>query len=163
LGSPASQPGRVPEVANLGLARPPLVTLAAIGLGLALHAVWPLPLAPRAVGAPLGFAVVAVAVVTFAAALRTLRAAGTPIPGNRPTTVIVRGGPYRFSRNPIYLSFALVQLGIALWVGSAWLLATLVGSVALLSLVVIPREERYLAARFPSEYPAYAARVRRWL
>ena len=75
----------------------------------------------------------------------------------------MRTGPYRFSRNPIYLAFSLLQLGIALWVNSLWLVLALLASVAVMSLVVIPREERYLEARFPSEYPSYKAAVRRWL
>jgi protein-S-isoprenylcysteine O-methyltransferase Ste14 len=107
--------------------------------------------------------VVLLATGLFLFAVRTLRAAGTPVPGNRPTTAIVRAGPYRFSRNPIYLAFSLLQLGIALWVNGLWLVLTLLASVGLMSLVVIPREERYLAARFPSEYPLYKASVRRWL
>jgi len=96
-------------------------------------------------------------------AVRTFKAAGTPVPGNQPTTAIVRRGPYRFSRNPIYLAFSLLQLGIALWVNSVWLVITLLVAVAVMSLVVIPKEERYLEARFPSEYPPYKASVRRWL
>jgi protein-S-isoprenylcysteine O-methyltransferase Ste14 len=75
----------------------------------------------------------------------------------------VRTGPYRWSRNPIYLSFSLLQLGIAFWVNSLWLLVTLVPAVALVSFVVIPREERYLKTRFPSDYLTYTASVRRWL
>jgi len=103
------------------------------------------------------------AIALFVSAVRTLRAAGTPIPGNRPTTTIVYTGPYRFSRNPIYLAFSLLQLGLCLLVNSLALLITLVPAVALMSLVVIPREERYLEARFPSEYLPYKASVRRWL
>ncbi len=86
-----------------------------------------------------------------------------PIPGNRPTTAIVRVGPYRFSRNPIYLGFSLFQLGLSIWVNSFGLLITLIPAVALMALVVIPREERYLEARFPSEYLSYRSAVRRWL
>ena len=74
----------------------------------------------------------------------------------------MRTGPYRFSRNPIYLAFSLLQLGIALWVNSLWLAVTLLGAVAVMSFVVIPREERYLEARFPAEYSSYRATVRRW-
>jgi antibiotic biosynthesis monooxygenase (ABM) superfamily enzyme len=88
---------------------------------------------------------------------------GAAIPGNRPTTAIVRVGPYRFSRNPIYLAFTLFQIGLSFWVNSLALLATLIPVVALMSLIVIPREERYLEARFPSEYLPYKASVRRWL
>jgi protein-S-isoprenylcysteine O-methyltransferase Ste14 len=151
------------DVANLGVVRPPLVYLSSIALGLALHFVWPAPMAPHSVSAPLGVIVTLIAVALFVSAVRTFRAAGTPIPGNRPTTTVVRGGPYRFSRNPIYLAFSLLQLGLALWLNGLGLLITLIPAVALISLVVIPREERYLEARFPSEYPPYKASVRRWL
>jgi protein-S-isoprenylcysteine O-methyltransferase Ste14 len=102
------------------------------------------------------------ALALFITAVRTFRAAGTPVPGTRPATTVVRHGPYRFSRNPIYLAFSLFQLGIALWVSSLWVLATLAGGVAFMSLIVIPREERYLEARFPSQYLPYRASVRRW-
>jgi protein-S-isoprenylcysteine O-methyltransferase Ste14 len=153
----------MPDVANYGLARPPLIYLASIALGLALHAVWPARLVPAAVGTPAGVTITLLAVALFVAATRSFRAAGTPIPGNRPTTTIVRTGPYHFSRNPIYLAFSLLQLGLALWVNSLALLIALVPAVALMSLVVIPREEQYLAARFPSQYLPYKASVRRWL
>lgn len=150
----------VPDVANLGLVRPPLVYLGSILLGVLLQLAWPLPLV-RHPG--VGAGVVLMAVGLFSAAVRTFRAAGTPVPGNRPTTTIVRTGPYRFSRNPIYLAFSALQVGIALWMGSLWLLISLVPALALMSFWVIPREERYLEARFPSEYLPYKSSVRRWL
>ena len=150
-------------MANLGLVRPPLVYLGSIALGLVLHLIWPVRLLPPWVSTPVGAMVSLVAVALFISATRTFRAAGTPIPGNRPTTTIVRTGPYRFSRNPIYLAFSLLQLGLSLWVNGLALLITLIPAVALMSLVVIPREERYLEARFPSEYLPYQASVRRWL
>jgi protein-S-isoprenylcysteine O-methyltransferase Ste14 len=119
-------------------------------------------LVPPRVGLPLVVAAIAVAVALFITAVRTFRAAGTPIPGNQPTSAIVRTGPYRYSRNPIYLAFSLLQLGIGLWVNSLWLLLTLIPAVLLMSLVVIPREEAYLEAHFPSEYLPYKNSVRRW-
>lgn len=155
--------GTVPKVANLGIMRPPFIYLSAIVLGLLLHLVWPVRLVSRAVRLPLGGTAVLVAIALFLYAVRTFRTAGTPVPGNRPTTTIVRRGPYRWSRNPIYLSFSLFQFGIAFWVNSLWLLVTLMSSVALMSLVVIPREEQYLETRFPSDYLPYKASVRRWL
>ena len=157
MSSPA-----VAEVANRGIVRPPLVYLGAIGLGLLLHAAWPVGLIPTAVSTPFGAATVLIAVALFIYAVRTLRAAGTPVPGDRPTTIIVRTGPYRYSRNPIYLAFSLLQLGVGLWINSVWLVVTLLPALALMSLVVIPREERYLESRFPSDYLPYKAAVRRW-
>jgi protein-S-isoprenylcysteine O-methyltransferase Ste14 len=155
--------GMVPEVANFGIMRPPFIYLGAIALGLLLHFAWPVWLVFRAVSVPLGGTVVLVAVALFLYAVRTFWIAGTPVPGNRPTTMIVCTGPYRCSRNPIYLSFSLLQLGVACWVNSLWLLVTLIPAVALMSFVVIPREEQYLEARFPSDYLPYKASVRRWL
>jgi protein-S-isoprenylcysteine O-methyltransferase Ste14 len=140
-----------------------LVYLGSITLGLILHLVWPISLLPRRFNAGLGLSLILLAVGLFVSAVRTFKAAGTPIPGNQPTTAIVWRGPYRLSRNPIYLAFSLLQLGIALWVNSVWLVVTLLVAVAVMSLIVIPKEERYLEARFPSEYLPYKASVRRWL
>jgi protein-S-isoprenylcysteine O-methyltransferase Ste14 len=153
----------VPDAANRGLARPPLVYLGSIALGVILQFARPVSLLPRGVSPRFGAPVVLLAIGLFLLAVRTFRAAGTPVPGNRPTTTIVRTGPYGFSRNPIYLAFSLLQLGIALWMNSVWLVLTLLAAVAVMSLVVIPREERYLEAHFPSEYSPYKASVRRWL
>jgi protein-S-isoprenylcysteine O-methyltransferase Ste14 len=139
------------------------VYLGSIALGVILQLAWPMSLVPRDVSPRFGAVVVLLAIGLFLFAVRSFRAAGTPVPGNRPRTTIVRTGLYRFSRNPIYLAFSLLQLGIALWVNSLWLVVTLVPAVAVMSLVVIPREERYLEARFPSEYSSYRASVRRWL
>ena len=161
--SDKGETGMVSEVANLGIMRPPWVYLGAIALGLLMHVALPVRLVSRAVRVPLGGTTVLVAVALFLSAVRAFRTAGTPVPGNRPTTTIVRTGPYRCSRNPIYLSFSLLQLGVAFWVNSLWLLVTLMPAVALMSFVVIPREEQYLATRFPSDYLPYRASVRRWL
>ena len=164
-GDPLRSNGRQtpePDVANIGLVRPPLVYLGAIALGLAIHFLWPVHLVPPSLGTSVGVVLTLVAVVLFLSAVRSFRAAGTPVPGNRPTAVIVCTGPYRFSRNPIYLAFSLLQLGLAFWVNTLGLLITLVPAIALMSFVVIPREERYLEARFPSQYLPYKASVRRW-
>ena len=150
-------------VANPGLARPPFVYGSAVAIGLALHALWPVHFVRAALGTPVGVVLVLAAVALFVSAVRTFRAAGTPVPGNQPATTIVATGPYRFSRNPIYLAFSLFQLGLAFWLGSVALLLTLLPALALMSFVVVPREERSLAEKFPAEYVRYKASVRRWL
>jgi protein-S-isoprenylcysteine O-methyltransferase Ste14 len=111
----------------------------------------------------LGPLVTACAVLLFVLSLRTFRTAGTPVRGNKRTTTIVRTGPYRFSRNPIYLSFIAFQLGVAIWMNSLWLLVTLLPAVAIIATVVVPREERFLERNFQNEYAAYTVNVRRWL
>ena len=123
----------------------------------------PLPFLPGTLAVPLGVPLVAVAIALFSYSVAKFRAAGTPVPARKPTTVIVRTGPYRFSRNPIYLAFSVFQLGIAIWANSVWLLATLVGAVALIHYLVIRREEQYLERKFGAQYADYKASVRRWL
>ena len=150
------------DVANPGLVRPPFVYLAAIFVGSALQIAWPLPFLPPGI-APLGAVLIVAAAALFVASVRQFRAAGTPVPGDSPSTAVVGSGPYRVSRNPIYLAFSLLQLGIAMWADSVWLLATLAGAVAVMALVVIPREERYMARRFGDRYLDYKSRVRRWV
>jgi protein-S-isoprenylcysteine O-methyltransferase Ste14 len=151
-----------PDVANAGLVRPPFVYLAAILVGSALQIAWPLHFLPSGI-APLGAVLIAAAAVLFVTSVRQFRAAGTPVPGDRQSTAVVEGGPYRFSRNPIYVAFSLLQLGIATSADSVWLLATLAGAVAVMALVVIPREERYMARQFGDRYHDYKQRVRRWV
>jgi protein-S-isoprenylcysteine O-methyltransferase Ste14 len=151
------------DVANVGPIRPPLVYLVSIGFGLLIHLLWPVKLLPASTNVPIGVMLVLAAGALFISAVRTFRKAGTPVPGNRPTTVIVRAGPYAFSRNPVYLAFTLLQVGIAAWINSLGVLVTLLPALALMVLVVVPREERYLEARFPSEYLPYKREVRRWL
>lgn len=156
-------PNAVQDVANLGLIRPPLVYLISLVTGALIQLAKPLPFLPGTLAVPIGASLVAVAIALFSYSVAKFRAAGTPVPARKATTVIVRTSPYRFSRNPIYLAFSLLQFGIAIWVNSLWLLATLVGAVAIIHWVVIPREEQYLERRFGAEYLDYKGSVRRWL
>src|SRR5262245_48669210 len=156
-------PSVAPDVARLGLVRPALVYLLSLVSGVVLQLARPLPFLPATLAVPLGVPLVVVAMALFSYSVAKFRAAGTPVPARKPTTVIVRTGPYRFSRNPIYLAFSLFQLGVAIWVNSLWLLATLVAAVMLIHYVVIPREEGYLERRFGAQYLNYKASVRRWL
>src|SRR5262245_50841127 len=108
----ARPPNAAPDVANMGIVRPPRVYRASLFTGSRRLLAIPLPLVTRTVAEPLGVPVVVVAIVRFAWAAKEFRAAGTPVPARKPTTAIVRTGPYRLSRNPIYLAFSLLQLGI---------------------------------------------------
>jgi protein-S-isoprenylcysteine O-methyltransferase Ste14 len=152
-----------PSTGRRLLCRPPILFAAAIATGVVLHLAFPLLFTTRAARWPIGVTLAAAGLALFVAAIREFGAAGTPVPGSRSTTVIVRSGPYRFSRNPIYVAFALIHLGIAAAFGSWWLLATLAVSISVIAIAVVPREERYLEARFGSTYTAYKSSVRRWL
>ena len=151
------------DVPDLGWVRPPRVYLESLVTGVLLQLVVPLPFFPRPLDVALGASLVVLAIALLSYSVATFRAAGTPVPARKPTTVIVRAGPYRISRNPIYLAFSLFQLGVAIWLNSLWLLATLAAAMALIHSVVIRKEESYLERKFGAEYLHYKASVRRWL
>ena len=161
----ASQPSRDAITASVAnpVVRPPVVVLASLLSGAVLTVAWPLSFVPHVLRLPVGCLLVAMAAALFSYSIKQFKMAGTPVPGNKPTTTIVRTGPYRFSRNPIYLAFFALQLGLAISVNSLWLVATLIPTVAIIAVVVVPREERYLTGRFGAEYLTYKASVRRWL
>lgn len=89
--------------------------------------------------------------------------AGTNVVPWSPSTALVESGPYRFSRNPMYVGFTLVYLGLSLGLQSPAAMILLIPCLALMTWGVILREERYLAARFGQPYADYKDRVRRWL
>lgn len=93
----------------------------------------------------------------------TFQLAGTNVRPNRPVTALVTGGPFRYSRNPLYLGMTLIYLGIVLCTGALWPLATLVPTLAIVHWRIVLREEVYLESRFGDNYRAYKARVNRWI
>jgi protein-S-isoprenylcysteine O-methyltransferase Ste14 len=145
------------------IAMPPYIALAFLLVGLALDAVWPAPFLPATAQYPVGLLLIAVGVTLLAAAVRRFSAASTNVPTARPATTIVTDGPYRFTRNPIYVAMAFGFTGIALTVDSLWLLALTAPLMAVIHRGVVLREERYLDHKFGDAYRRYRASVRRWI
>ena len=144
--------------------RPPLVWALAVVAGLALNWLVPLPFLPAAFPAGLiGALVFALALALFAWAIVTITRAGSNVPGNRPTTTIVESGPFRFTRNPIYLGMFFALIGLAIAFDDLWLLILLVPFALLIRYAAVAREEAYLERKFGGVYRSYRARVRRWL
>jgi protein-S-isoprenylcysteine O-methyltransferase Ste14 len=96
-------------------------------------------------------------------AIRTLRRAGTSVQLHKPTTAIVDGGPYRFSRNPIYVALSIMLAAFGFALDNGWMLVATVGFWLVVDYFVVTREEAYLEQRFGKAYLDYKARVRRWL
>lgn len=145
------------------VAPPPLIYLGAIVAGALIERVWRARLPVGGWGRVAGLLLIAAAVILAASAVRAFSRAKTSPKPHKPTTAIVTSGPFRFTRNPIYISFTLVQLGIALMTASAWTLALLIPVLLVVRLGVVAREERYLKRKFGDEYLSYTRRVRRWL
>jgi len=98
----------------------------------------------------------------FSALAGFLRAGTNPLPF-RPASTIVARGPYRFTRNPMYLGMAMSVTGLGLVVDSGWLLVAALTGAIVADRWFVPREEAYLERRFGSAYLDYKRRVRRWL
>ncbi len=145
------------------IVRPPIAYACSLLSGLVLDRIWPLALPSSGVQESAGALLVAASIALFTRSVREFRKFGAPVPSSRPSTTVVRTGPYRFSRNPIYLAFTLLQLGIGLWACNGWLLVLLIPTLALISCGVIDREERYLSEKFGEDYLRYRRSVRRWL
>jgi len=144
--------------------RPPLAWGLAVIAGLALNWLVPLPFLPADLPAGwLGAMVIVLALALFAWAIVTITRAGSNVPTNRPTTTIVEAGPYRFTRNPVYLGMFLGLIGLAIAFDNLWLLIMLVPFALLIRYGVVPREEAYLERKFGNVYRGYRSRVRRWL
>jgi protein-S-isoprenylcysteine O-methyltransferase Ste14 len=152
-----------PDTARV-IVRPPLAWGLAVIAGLALDWLVPLPFLPAGLPAAwLGALVFVLALALFAWAIVTMTRAGSNVPTNRPTTAIVENGPYRFTRNPIYLGMFLGLVGLAIAFDDLWLLITLVPFALVIRYGVVAREEAYLERKFGDVYRGYRSRVRRWL
>jgi protein-S-isoprenylcysteine O-methyltransferase Ste14 len=145
---------------------PPLLFVLTFFAGLLLQRIVPLP---SYVGAPpLLLRIAGIAMVGFAVllvlgcVLLFLRARTTIIPHGQASS-LVRNGPYRFSRNPMYLAIASAYLGIAVLTGSLWPVLLLPLPLWILQRFVIPFEEATLRRVFGSDYDAYYRQVRRWV
>ena len=145
------------------VAPPPLILLGFLLAAFLVDYYLPLPVLPAVVQYLLGGALIASGVTVFVLAVQAMLRAGTNIPTRRPSTAIVSGGPFKYSRNPIYLAATVTSVGIAVMADSVWVLASLIPFLIILNRGVIDREEKYLEEKFGKEYLDYKASVRRWL
>lgn len=147
------------------IAPPPLVYLAFLAAGIALHFLWaPLPIFPESwLGHAAGWPIFALASLIAIWVVRTFSRAGEDVRIEKPTKALVSSGPFRLSRNPMYGGLSLLYLSISLILNAAWPLVFLPGALLLMHFGVIKREEAYLEVLFGRDYRQYRDRVRRWL
>jgi len=143
---------------------PPLIYVAFFLVGLVLGRYVPLPRLPlvmerRTLAAVLLFSWVILTIWSF----RRFWVSGTSIVPVRPATTLVIEGPYRFTRNPMYLGLLLLYTGAACWFGLVWPLLLAPALVVVMDVSVIGHEERYLTRKFGDQYRRYQTDVRRWL
>jgi protein-S-isoprenylcysteine O-methyltransferase Ste14 len=145
------------------IAPPPLIYLAFLLAGLGAEYLWPLAVLPQAPRYAAGAAIIALGLLIAFSAFRQFRRHETSFKPYEPSTALITDGPFRYTRNPMYLSLSLFYAGIAIAADSPWTLALLAPLLVVMHYGVITREERYLERKFPDAYRRYKATVRRWL
>ena len=120
-------------------------------------------IAPTKVLNLVGAAEIFIGAALMAWAVATFRRLQTPVIPTHPARTLVAEGPFTLTRNPIYLAFSLMYLGVTFVANAFWPLLFLPEAVVLTYLLAIKREEAYLSREFGDSYTAYCARVRRWI
>ena len=145
------------------IAPPPLIYAGALAAGLLANRRYHIPFLPRRVARKLGASMVAFGLAVGFLGAREMRRAETNMDPYKPAMALVTGGPFRFTRNPLYLSMTLIYGGIAALANAlpAALLLPIV--LRLMRRSVIEREERYLERKFGDEYIEYKVRTPRWI
>ena len=142
---------------------PPFIYLSFLVAGLLLSRVRPLTVVPAFYATVFRIASIVVAIAVAGAGFRELRRPETTVRPDQPSSTIVNSGPYRFTRNPLYLSLATLYLGIGLWTNSLWVILLLVPLLFVMTRQVIAREEAYLERAFGDTHLNYKSQARRWL
>ena len=149
---------------NAGVvAPPPLIYLGPLVLGLLLNRKFPVPFLPRKMARTLGWTLLGGGVLLLGWFEWAIRHAGTPANPYKPVSHVVTEGPFRYTRNPGYLSMAMIYTGVAGLANALWAILLLPVALSVIRRGVIEREERYLEGKFGEEYLRYKARVRRWI
>jgi len=143
--------------------KPPIVACLLLALSGGLHFVLPQAYRRQFACGMCGVVAIAIGVGVLLWAWWLFRKSGTPTRPTAQATALVTSGPFRFSRNPMYLAIVALLLGIAVWVGSLPMLIAPVGFFVVMSLAVIPAEERRLRETFGEAYLSFTQRVRRWV
>jgi protein-S-isoprenylcysteine O-methyltransferase Ste14 len=153
-----------PDDDHAGVAfRPPVLLGAVLITVFALKRLFHPHVVSQSIALSAGPAVTILAVAFAVWAVITMKRGGSSVPTHLPTDAIVRRGPYRLSRNPIYVSMIGLLLGVGIWSDNVWFLPLVIVFAGLLQWGVISREENYLERKFGDEYASYKSKVRRWL
>ncbi len=142
---------------------PPVLLGIAILGGFSLNQLMPIAVASSPLNQFIGLALIAGALALDVWASLTFRRAKTTILPHRGSDALVTGGPFQYSRNPIYLGNLLILGGIGLLLGSVWHIALVAPLGYAIMRFAITREEAHLEAKFPREWADYTSRVRRWI
>ena len=142
---------------------PPVIYWVPFLLGIGLQRLWPTAPFPVPWHYVAGVVLLLPTIVIMPPVLTRFRRAGTSFDVRKPASVLITDGPYRFSRNPSYVSLTLLYVGLGIILNNAWALLLVIPVLLVMHFGVVLREERHLEAVFGDEYVRYKSAVRRWL
>jgi protein-S-isoprenylcysteine O-methyltransferase Ste14 len=158
----SEEKGNVPDNPGV-IAPPPLIYLGGLVIGLLANRRYRIPFLPCRAARTLGPLLIACGLAVGFLGSREMRRAGTDLDPYKPTTAVVTEGPFRFTRNPLYLSMTMIYLGISAFANALAPILLLPMVLRLMRRGVIEREERYLERKFGDEYVQYKVKVPLWI
>ena len=161
MAAPRS-PQSLSDIPNV-IILPPLLYGVALALGFILHWIAPHHILESNAHYWIGGILLACGVFLAISGRRVMERAGTNVNPGLPSTALVGGGPFGFTRNPLYVALTLMYVGLALLADALWVLLLIIPVLLVMHYGVILREERYLEAKFGDEYRDYRSRVRRYI
>ncbi len=148
---------------HAGPTDPTMILLAWALIGFGLGRLFPIEFVPDSLDRPLVVSTLLPGVLLWAWSAIELRRHRTSLDHAQAPTALVTTGPFRYSRNPIYVGLTLLMIGFSIDYESLWALLLIVPAVVALQRQTIAREESQLEEKFGQPYLDYKASVRRWL
>jgi protein-S-isoprenylcysteine O-methyltransferase Ste14 len=142
---------------------PPVIYFVVFVVGIGLGYMWPTSIMTQFWGQTIGIALLMISMPIMPSVLIRFKRAGTTFDVRKSATTLITDGPYKYSRNPTYISLTLLYLGLGVFLNNMWVLMLVVPLLLIINFWIIRNEEHYLAEKFGEEYQSYRSKVRRWL
>lgn len=142
---------------------PPLIYIFTLLIGIGFNYLWPTSLLPSSWAFTVGAVLIVVSILIMPPVLLSFRRATTTFDVNKAASTLITDGPYRFSRNPTYVSLTLLYIGLGAIFNNVWILILVVPLFLVIDLWIVRREETHLEEKFGEAYRRYKSATRRWL
>lgn len=142
---------------------PPLPCLIGLLVGLACDWLWPWPIVRYMFALPLGILLIGVMIVISIGTNKAFKLHATPPDPSEETSAIIDTGPFKYSRNPVYLAVVILQVALGFVFNNTWIVLFAIPAMIMIHYVVVLGEEAYLEAKFGDKYLRYKSQVRRWI
>ncbi len=142
---------------------PPVIYIVFFIAGIGLEYLWPMRTTIASWGQIIGVGLLVISVFIMPSVLIRFKRAGTAFDVRKSATSLITDGPYKYSRNPTYVSLTLLYIGLGVFLNNMWILLLVLPILVIINFWTIRSEEHSLAEIFGDEYEQYRSRVRRWI